>query len=92
MQIKVMLSGQVRTAAGFGSTLLEIPDGADIVAAVRSLAAAGPAALARILLTETDAVQPTLLRFLNDTMIPAGESRGLQDGDELTIMTPISGG
>jgi hypothetical protein len=37
-------------------------------------------------------VQPTLLLFVGDQQVARLEPRPLSEGDELTIMTPISGG
>lgn len=92
MQINITLSGQIKRAAGFGSQQVEVSHEADDVAAIRELSRNGPEALQRILLTDTNDIQPTLLRFVNDAMIPAGQSMQLKDGDELAILTPVSGG
>lgn len=92
MNIRVTLSGQLKRAAGFSEQRLILAQGADDTTAIRRLAESGPEPLRRILLTESDSVQPTLLRFVNDQMVPTGQCVVLQDGDELAVMTPISGG
>lgn len=46
----------------------------------------------RLLLKPDGRVQPTLLIFINDRQTPPDGGAPLQDGDVVTVMSPISGG
>ncbi len=92
MRVTLRYAAQVRTVKGLGCEEIELSDGACADDAVRLLAASGREELRQLLLTPEGAVQPTLLLFLQDAIVPRGQRVRLSHGDTLTIISPISGG
>ena len=92
MQITVQYEAQIRRAAGIRSEIVDVPDGSDVGACVRSVAEAHDDPLRNLLLTSEENVQPSVLLFVNDSQVLSDDESPLSDGDTLTFMTPISGG
>ncbi len=92
MKITVDLWGQLKQNAGAGSFSLELQDtacsGED---ALRELARRHEAALGKLLLAPDGAVRKSTLLFRGDQQI-SSLADPLQDGDTITVMSPISGG
>lgn len=89
MNVGVRFLAQLRQSAGRAAERLDLDGTPDVAALVRALAA-NDARLAGVLLTPDGRVQPTLLLFIGDEQVRP--DRPLRDGDEVTLMTPISGG
>ena len=92
MTVKVRYSGQARTAADAAGESLALDGAPGVPGLLRALAERHGEPLRAMLLDAAGALQPALLVFVNDEQVPRGEAPALKDGDEVTIMAPISGG
>ena len=90
MQVSVEYTAQIKRAAGRSKDSIELADGATVQSLIESLAGAADEGLKRSLVTSDGRVQPTLLVFVRDEQVRAGDS--LHDGDVVTLLSPISGG
>ncbi len=92
MLIAVEYTAQLKRTAGVGRETIDVPEGTTVRSAIGHIAEQHDEPMGKMLLTSGGDVQPTLLLFLGDRQIAAGEDPVLNDGDTLTIMAPISGG
>ena len=92
MKVSLVYFAQIRQAAGTESEILELPDGADLAAAVAEAAARHGAAFRTLTLDKDGAVRPSLLVTINNGLAPRGKRIILRDGDEISLMSPIAGG
>jgi len=92
MPVTIEYVAQLKRAAGNATESLEITENQSLSNVSRNLCEQDGESLANILLTPADEISPTLLLFLNDEQISLDENQLIQDGDTLTISTPISGG
>lgn len=90
MKVRVTFSAHLRAAAGRGDVEVTVPDQSHISDAILAAAReAGPKLSDAVLDTEGKP-RESLLLFINDEQTAA--SGALTDGDEVTIIAPISGG
>jgi molybdopterin converting factor small subunit len=89
MRVVVRLQAQVKQAAGRAVVEMDVPAGTSVEEVVRKLVQAHEG-LARLLLTGTGRVQPTLLLFRGDEQVEPADV--LAEGDELTLLAPMAGG
>jgi molybdopterin converting factor small subunit len=89
MIVSVRYLAQVKQAAGCSCEQRSLDAGCRVEDLI-GLLARGNDSLRRMLLTGDGRVQPTLLIFVGDEQ--ARGDRLLDDGDEVTLMTPIAGG
>ena len=80
MTIQVLFFAQARERAGTANAALEIPDGADVDAAVRAIARAWPA---------LEPLWPHLAVAVDGSLARTG---ALRDGAEVALLPPVSGG
>lgn len=94
MKIHVQFEAQLRQAAGLDQEETAVDDGCSLQQALQQLADSHGDALSSRLLTADRAVQPSVLIFVNSQAVSAAasESHVLQDGDEVLLCPPISGG
>jgi len=92
MRITVCYTGQARSVTGVPSEELSLNTAATLETAVKHVCAKHGENLRLLLLDASGTVQPTLLLFVNDEQVVRGETPALQEGDEVLIMVPISGG
>ena len=90
MQVSVEYTAQIKRAAGRSSDSVDLDDGATVQTLIESLATSADDAFKRSLVTSDGRVQPTLLVFVRDVQVRANDA--LQDGDVITLLSPISGG
>ena len=82
MQVTVKLFASYRELAGASETILDLPEGATVAAALEALAGRYPEAGARLLAAP--------LAACNLRHVPVDHV--LRDGDELAVFPPVSGG
>ena len=92
MKIRIKLMGQARAAIGRGSDEIDCADSASVAFALNALAEKHGDALRRILFDDRNKPHTSVMLFVNDEQVVALQSCVLNEGDELTIMPPISGG
>jgi molybdopterin converting factor small subunit len=91
--VTVRYYNMLRLHAGLASEPLELPEGTEVVAAVRRLAEQHGAAFAEMLLSPDGELASHLVVFINqDLVYPGGPAPPLNDGDELKLFPAISGG
>ena len=92
MQVTIRYETLLKRAAGVASQTLELDETDDVREVVSELAAHANDKVKSMLVDGSGSVQPSLLIFVNDRQVSATESVSLADGDEVTLMSPISGG
>lgn len=91
MKIKVGYSGLARAAAGRGAEELELPAHADVRMLIAEVARRyGPPM--QPLLATTDKGVPAVLAFVGERQVSWEAPLALKDGDEVMLLSPISGG
>jgi len=91
LKITVSYTGQIKSAVGVPSEQLDLTVSSTLTELVRRLAEKHSQA-ARHLLGEDGNVQRALLLVVNNEQVPPGNDPQLTEGDQVTIMPPISGG
>jgi molybdopterin converting factor small subunit len=90
MRITVHYMAQIKRAAGCSSESIEANDGADLRAVLQSLGTRHGESFHTLLLDDANQPRRSLLFFVGDDH--AELSRGLKDGDAVTILAPMAGG
>ncbi len=90
MQVSVEYTAQIKRAAGRSKDTIELTDGATVQTLIESLAESADDSLKRSLVTGDGRMQPTLLVFVRDEQVRSADT--LNDGDTVTLLSPISGG
>ena len=93
MRVTVELGFSFKKDLDGGYRELELPDGADVESAVRSLATRYPAIRTR-LLDEAGEVRRHIAALVNggNAAWKDGLRTALRDGDRLTLLPPVGGG
>lgn len=92
MKVTLHYETQLKRAVGIAAETIEVPDGAGVSEVVRTAAEQHGESVAAMLLDEQGNVRRSVLIFVGDEQIGAGDARELIDGSTLTLMSPISGG
>ena len=92
MKITIHYMAQLKQAAGTPSELLELDRPCTVSELVRRLAEQHGDPLRRLLLDAASGLQPTNLFFLGDTQVQPSDPVQLEDGDVVTVLSPIAGG
>jgi MoaD family protein len=90
MPVTVHYFAQIRRAAGCASEQVDVEPGITLGGLLLQLADRHGAEFRRLLLDEAGGLQKSVLVFVGQH--PADGVTVLQDGDEVTILTPMSGG
>jgi molybdopterin converting factor small subunit len=90
MTLTVRYLGQSQRAAGGAVERVRAEDGCTPAVLLRMLADRHPA-LRGLLLTETGEPRPSTLLFVGDVQAETA-AQPLQDGDTVTVLTPMAGG
>ena len=91
MKVQVAATGQLRTAAGWGETTLELEDGTTLRGLLERLAANTGA----LRLADAGDGTPRLLLVVNGAAVAGGAGAAaarLADGDRVSLMPPVAGG
>ncbi len=92
MQITVQFETQLKRAAGVGTETIELAPGSTLHEAVRQVASPAREPLRKLLIGADGGVLPTVLLFVNDQQVDVTREAPLEEGDTVTVMSPISGG
>ena len=91
-KIELVYTGQLRSAVGMSEDSLEFAQPMRLSEVLKAAAEKRGEAARRILLNEDGAVQRALVLMVGGAQVPRGSDPVLENGAQLTIMTPISGG
>jgi molybdopterin converting factor small subunit len=92
MKITFKYFAQVRQATGAESEQMVLADGADMATALETAAGRHGAAFRKLVLDEFGVVRPSMLVLVNGVPAPRGGQRKLAEGDEITLLSAVSGG
>lgn len=92
MQLTIRYETLLKRAAGVAVQTFEIAGPCDVREVVRQLANEAGDAVRPMLLDASGQLQPSLLLFVNDEQVVGDTHQTITEGDEVTLMTPISGG
>ena len=92
MKIRIKLLGQARSAAQKDCDDIECGADATLDRVLGQLAEKYGDALRKILLDDRGKPHASVMLFVNEEQVYPGTPIFFRDGDELTIMPPISGG
>ena len=92
MKVIVKYSAQLKQAAGVAQETLEVADGCLARDAVLKLAAGKSGPLKEMLLDSVGAPRAHILLCVNDEQVGWDSGVKLNEGDEIALLSPISGG
>ena len=91
--VTVHYYNMLRRLTGLAREPLELPEGVDVVVALRSLADRHGPAFAELLFSPSGGLAPHLVIFVNDHLVvPGAPVPALADGDKVKLLPAISGG
>ena len=90
MHITVHYLTQIRRAAGCASETIDVPAGCTLEVCLHQIAERHDSAFRALLLDDANAVRRSLLFFVGDDHVEL--SRGLRDGEAISILAPMAGG
>ncbi len=91
MQITVHFLGQARHLAPSGQTAVEAAENSSVDGLISTLLSGAPAPL-RALLADGPRLRRSVMAIVGEETIDPSEEGLLQDGDELSLLPPMSGG
>jgi len=91
VQVTVRFMAQLKRAAGKASETLTLAHGYTLRDLVLRLARDN-VSLAGFLLDPAGTPQPSLLLFVGDEQVRSDSARPIQEGDVVTLLTPMAGG
>lgn len=89
MEVSVIYTTQLKAALGRSSDVVELQDGANVLDAIRKLAANEAGTFDRFVLADGGPL-PSVLVSVNEQQVDFATK--LSDGDQLTLLSAISGG
>lgn len=92
MNVKLTYYAQVREAAGVESETLNLPDGANLSAALAEAVRLHGDEMKTILVDDAGAARPSILVLVNGTPAVRGTNPALHDGSELSVFSAVAGG
>jgi molybdopterin converting factor small subunit len=92
MKVTVKYAAQARVATGLSLEVVELDEPTTIHDLVIRLARQHGTAFRRLALDANGCPHPSLLVVIGDDQVRPGDHRKVASGDEVTIMSPISGG
>ncbi len=92
MQLTIRYETLLKRATGVATQTLEIAEPCDVREVVKQLAEEVGDSVRPMLLDSSGQLQRSLLLFVNDQQIVGDMQCTVTDGDDVTLMTPISGG
>ena len=92
MIIRIHYTTQLRMALGIDSEKVDVPRDSTLLALLRQLRQQHPEALEQYVLNARNELQPSVLLCVGDRHVGSDLSVPLQEGEEVTILSVISGG
>ena len=92
MTITFHYMGQLRQCAGVEREERQCTDSASLNDALRNLAQSHNDDFINILFDDAGAMRSSVMLLLNETPVAKDDSPALRDGDEITLLSAISGG
>jgi molybdopterin converting factor small subunit len=92
MKVTVKYSAQARLATGLASEEVDLDEPTSVHDLVVRLSRQHGTAFRRLALDANGCPHPSLLVVIGDDQVRPGDHRKVASGDEVTIMSPISGG
>jgi len=92
VKLNVSYSGQARAAAGCGSEEFELPTAATLRDLLLAIASRHGERIKSLLATNPERGAPALLVFVGEEQVRWETPPPLRDGDEVMLLSPISGG
>jgi len=92
MKVTFRFHAQVRQATGVESEEVVLADGTDMATALAGAARRHGPDFRKLVLDEFGVVRPSMLVLVNGVPAPRGGQRVLADGDEITLLSAVSGG
>jgi len=92
MTIKLRFTAQIKDAAGVGIDILELPKNENLQSILKRLTERYGENFRRILYDDKGIYNNSNLIVVNQVQVYYNENDILNDGDELTLLSPVSGG
>lgn len=92
MAVVVEFAGQIKRAAGVSTQAIETAGATSLTAIVRGIGQTHGEPLRSLLLDADGQVQKSLLVFVADRQVRGARDLDVNDGDTITLLSPISGG
>jgi molybdopterin converting factor small subunit len=92
VKVTLRYETQLKRAVGTAAEAIEVPEGSGVGEVVRTAAQQHGDRVAAMLLDDRGQVRSSVLIFVGDEQIAAGDARPLTDGSTITLTSPISGG
>ena len=92
MQVTVEYTAQVKRAAGVAVESVTLAEPCTVQELVANVAKMHGEGLARLLFASDGVLHPSILLFVGDRQVRWDMAVELQEGDVVTILSPISGG
>jgi len=93
MQVTVEYAAQIKRAAGVARDVIELDGPCPVAEIARQVAAQGDESLAEILLDENGQPRPSILVFMGEEQVRWDDtSLRVEDGQTITLLSPVSGG
>ncbi len=92
MRVTIIYTTQLRAALGLASESVELPTGASIAVLLDFLAGRHGEAFRTLVLGSDGQILPSILLAVNDQQILDPANQPLASGDEVMILSAISGG
>jgi len=94
MKVAIQFEAQLRQVAGTGNVDIDVPEGINLLSALKQIASSSNEGLRERLLTEEGELQASVLVFVNDQPVPSqsADVHGLNADDTILLLPPISGG
>ena len=92
MKIRINYTAMLKAATGISGESIDIRPGSTLRECLLQLRSLHGQSLGPLLLTDSDELQPAVILCIGEEQVPLNHPHPLQDGDELTILSAISGG
>jgi molybdopterin converting factor small subunit len=92
MKVRVSYTTQLKAALGFGSEMVELPPSATLPQLLARLSETHGATFRDLVLENEGRLLPSILLCVGDQQVDIDTVSALKDGDEVTILSAISGG
>jgi MoaD family protein len=92
MKITFKYFAQSRQVTGRETEQLEISDGSKVTGTLGKLAEQYGHAFRSLVLDEKDSVRPSIMILIDGQPLPHGKDQILNDGNEVSIFSPVAGG